>query len=101
MNGALTGAASVPTITMSVGMPFCTGFAAIVLSIFLNGIFGGNDAQAWVTGAFHLGHSRHNQILNCVWLNHTTYEQIFIYFERQFIEPRQKHVVSYRLPQSR
>lgn len=46
------------------GMTVRTSFTAIVVTLFFDGIAGIHNAQARVTGTFHLSNSRHGSLLN-------------------------------------
>ena len=59
----MTSAASMPT-ARALRMVVGTGITAIVLTLLFNRLAGVNDAQARVTGTFHLSHSRHGSLLN-------------------------------------
>jgi hypothetical protein len=60
---AMTSAARVTT-ARTVGMPLSTGFAAIVVRLFFNGLASVNNTQARVTGTFHLSNGSHGSLLN-------------------------------------
>lgn len=46
------------------GMTVRTGIAAVVVAFLFDGLAGVHNAQARVTGTFHLSNSRHGNLLN-------------------------------------
>lgn len=58
----MAGATGMPT-ARTIGMPVGASVTAVVVSVSFDRLAGVNYAQARVTGAFHLGHSRHSSLL--------------------------------------
>jgi len=59
---AMAGAASMPT-ARTIGMPAGASVTAVVVPVSFDSLASVNHTQARVTGAFHLGHSRHSSLL--------------------------------------